>query len=140
MEQRSMFVEGGIAPDWEIERAKGLAQAFEAQKSKNQEEAAQALTRLRAIEPQTPDDIENLNAQIPMHLLLGDVRSALEVAERAHQLDPRRESVLDSLVLICDEIGDAEKGLRYADRLLVLNPSSSATIETATRAQQSMVA
>ena len=57
-----------------------------------------------------------------MTALLGNTREAIRLGEETLTLAPRRESVFESLVLICEASGQPEAGLGYADRQLALNP------------------
>lgn len=121
-EPHTIFLAGGEAPGWEIERAEALMWSRQAEQSANQQLAMQALPKLLAFRRQAPDDVEVLDAAIYLTALLGNTQEAIRLGENALELAPRRESVFESLVLICEASGQAETGLNYVERQLALNP------------------
>ena len=118
----AVFLAGGNLPDWEIERAEALMWSRQAEQSADQRLAMQALPKLLKFSRQAPDDIVVLDATIYLTALLGNTREAIRLGEETLKLAPRRESVFESLVLICEASGQPEAGLGYADRQLALNP------------------
>lgn len=116
-----VFTAGGRPPRWEIARAEGLVWSRLAESSGDHETAARALERLVEVGKQAPDDIEVLDAQVAMYYLLGNLSKAKSLADAAHVRAPGRESILESLVTICELSGDPAEGLKYVDRLLDLN-------------------
>lgn len=118
----AVFLAGGKAPQWEIERAEALMWSRQAEQSADQRLAMQAFPKLLEIRRQAPDDVEVRDAAIYLTAFLGNTQEAIRLGEETLKLAPRRESVFESLVLICEASGQPEAGLNYVEKQLALNP------------------
>ena len=96
--------------------------SLEAEQSANQRLAMQALPKLLEFRRQTPDDVDVLDSTIYLTALLGNTQEAIRLGEEALKLAPRRESIFESLVLICEASDQSEAGLNYVERQLAINP------------------
>ena len=119
--EHGVFLAGGNPPAWEIERAEALMWSLQAEQSANQRLAMQALPKLLEFRRQTPDDVEVLDSTIYLTALLGNTQEAIRLGEEALKLAPRRESVFESLVLICEASDQPDAGLNYVERQLAIN-------------------
>ena len=107
-----------------------LVHAIRATHSSDQQSAMQALERLQLDPADTPTEmLRQLGDDMPVLerigiplAMLGRTDLALQVWERALELEPTNEAVLHSLALFYSRSGDPLMGLKYIDRLLAVNP------------------
>ncbi|MBC8290252.1 MAG: hypothetical protein H8E37_08040 [Planctomycetes bacterium] len=118
----SVFLAGGKPSQWEIDRAEALMWARNVEQTGDQQLAMKALPQLMEVGRQAPDDVDVLDATIYLTALLGNTQEAVRLGEKTLKLAPRRESIFESLVLICEASGQPEAGLDYVEKQLDLNP------------------
>ena len=111
-------------PAWEVERVKALAKSVKLQETgfvttSAAEELHQTLVSLNEI---APDDFEVLHAMAGIAQMRLDYKLARETWERALQLRPSSEMVLDALSNVCRQMGEYQAGIDYSNRLIEINP------------------
>lgn len=124
-----LFLESELPPE-EVNRGWALVHAIRATHSSDQQSAMQALERLQLDPADTPTEmLRQLGDDMPVLerigiplAMLGRTDLALQVWERALELEPTNEAVLHSLALFYSRSGDPLMGLKYIDRLLAVNP------------------
>jgi predicted CXXCH cytochrome family protein len=114
-----------VMPEWELERVLALSRVRKLTESNYVSKAAsegleETLSMIAAI---APDDAATWSAWGTVADLRQDAASARKHWERALELKPNDEMVLDSLVRACQHLGDFQAALNYADRLIELNPN-----------------
>jgi hypothetical protein len=116
--------EHSTLPDWEIERALVLAGVHRLMEAgyASQKEADTAEQTLRDIIDIAPDDYESLSALGTVLDLRQNVAGAREIWQRALQLKPANEHLLEFMVAACQKSGDDQAALEYLDRFMALNP------------------
>lgn len=111
-------------PKWEIERALVLATVHRMLEggpaSPEETEAAERV--LRDVIEIVPDDFASLSALGTVLDMRQNVDGARQAWQRALDLKPANERVLDFMVSASQKSGDVEAFLKYLDRLMDLNP------------------
>jgi predicted CXXCH cytochrome family protein len=116
--------ENTIMPQWELERALALSKVRKLRETGIAskpvgDELQQTLSMIADI---AADDAPTWGALATLADLRQDSGLARKHWERALELRPNDELVLDSLVRVCQRKGDYQAGLEYSDRLIELNP------------------
>jgi predicted CXXCH cytochrome family protein len=116
-----------VMPDWELERVLALSKVRTLLDSRYASKAAaQELEQtLSMIADIAPDDARTWAALGNVADLRQDAVTARKHWERALELRPNDELVLDSLARVCIQQGDYQAGLDYVDRLIGLNPTQA---------------
>lgn len=116
--------EHAAMPAWELERAKALSRWIKLREvgfvsGGTADELQRIFAALIEI---APDDVEVLESMAGVAELRLDHPTARETWERALQLRPNSERILDSLATACRQMGDLQAGIDYSNRLIELNP------------------
>jgi tetratricopeptide (TPR) repeat protein len=116
-----------MMPEWELERVLALSKVRKLQETNYASKAAaQEVERtLSMIADIAQDDAATWAALGNLADLRQDGATARKHWERALELRPNSEAVLDSLVRVCQQQGDYQAALDYVDRAIRLNPNQS---------------
>ncbi|HVA50827.1 MAG TPA: cytochrome c3 family protein [Pirellulales bacterium] len=111
-------------PAWELERAKALAKATQIEEAgyASAAMADELQQTLQMIVDIAPDDFRALSALAGTEEVRLNHALARDTWQRALELRPDDETMLDVLASVCQTMGDFQAGLDYSDRLIELNP------------------
>jgi tetratricopeptide (TPR) repeat protein len=110
---------------WEIQRARALLAAQQAEQERSPTLAGRVLQQLKPFEAMIDGDADLLDARAICRLLTGQRAEAIRDWERLLSVDPERLSALQSLLTILMEMGETTRAAGYAERLLALNPKQA---------------
>lgn len=115
--------ETGEVPHAELERARGLLIAEQAEKAKKPGPLPSiAIEKLKPWLESVPDDAAAAVGLGAAHVLNNDIDAAVRSFEHALTIEPNNEEALRRLVVTCHDHGKIEQGVDYARRLVQLNP------------------
>lgn len=112
-------------PPWEIQRARVLQVAQQAELERSPTLAIEVLNRLKPFESIIEGDADLLDSRAICRLLAGQRAEAIQDWERLLNLDPARLSALQSLLTVHMDMGETTRAASYAERSLALHPRQS---------------
>ena len=112
-------------PDWELQRALGLALAAKQRREFDPEMARTAAELLRKVLPYVPDDSSLLGALSDVETRLKQTEAALTHARRGLELSPDNEYLLGSMVSALFSVGMYHQAIPYCDHLIELDPANA---------------
>lgn len=124
----TLFLESEM-PQSAANRAKGLILAIRATNDSDPQAAAQALLLLNINSDDPTEVVKQIGDDMPVlarigipFAILGRPDIALKIWERALELEPTNDAVLNSLALLHARMQQPEESLQYFDRLIEENP------------------
>ncbi len=111
-------------PEWEIDRALGLALASKMRREFDPDKAQQAKKHLQRALPHVPDDYRVLGELAELDVRLGDTETAFDLLQRGLKRYPENEYLVSSMVTALYRVGMYFQALPYCDRLAKLDPTN----------------
>jgi hypothetical protein len=112
-------------PPWEIQRARVLQVAQQAELEHSPKLAIEVLSQLKPFESILEGDADLLDSRAICRLLAGQRAEAIQDWDRVLNLDPARLSALQSLLTVHMDMGETTRAASYAERSLALHPRQS---------------
>lgn len=116
-----IFTDGLTVPPQDLQRARGLAAARQAESKNDKDLAAQAISQLEPIAAANPRDLPSAAAIAKCYLIVGRPQDAVPLWQVMLEVDTQNEEALLSLAQYSHRTGMAKASLKFVDLFLERN-------------------